>query len=92
MRRFHANRALEMLVFPLISVAMTWASPDPRLLSLVPPGAQVVAGMSIPMLRGRLRLLYNHFAGHIRMNRTGVCVGAGLTGSKCELLAGTEHF
>ena len=53
MRRFHANRNLAMLLFPLISVAMTWASPDPRLLSLVPPGAQLVAGMSIPIPRGR---------------------------------------
>jgi hypothetical protein len=50
MRRFHANRPLAMLLFPLISVAVTWASPDPRLLSLVPPGAQIVAGLSNPML------------------------------------------
>jgi hypothetical protein len=53
MRRFHANRTLAMLLFPLISVGMTWAAPDPRLLSLVPPGTQIVAGVSIPMLRGR---------------------------------------
>jgi hypothetical protein len=53
MRRFHRNRTLAMLLFLLVSTAMTWASPDPRLLSLVPPGAQVVAGMSIPMPRGR---------------------------------------
>jgi hypothetical protein len=46
MRRFHANRNLAMLLFPLISVAMTWASPDPKLLSLVPPGTQIVAGMT----------------------------------------------
>lgn len=52
MRRFHANRPLAMLLFPFISVAMTWASPDPRLLSLVPPGAQTVAGMSNQMLLG----------------------------------------
>jgi hypothetical protein len=53
MMRFLANRALAVLLFPPISIAMAWASPDPRLLSLVPPGAQIVAGMSIPMLRGR---------------------------------------
>jgi hypothetical protein len=39
-----------MLLFALISVAMTWASPDPRLLSLVPPGAQIVAGVSNSVL------------------------------------------
>jgi hypothetical protein len=53
MKRFHPNRTLAMLLFPLISVAMTWASPDPRLLSLVPPGAQIVAGLSNPLPRGR---------------------------------------
>ena len=53
MKRFHANRTLAMLLFSLISVAMTWASPDPKLLSLVPPGTQIVAGVSNPMLHGR---------------------------------------
>ena len=53
MKRFHANRALAMLLFLLVPAAMTWASPDPRLLSLVPPGTQIVAGMSNPMLHGR---------------------------------------
>ena len=53
MRRFHRNRTLAMLIFLLVSAAMTWASPDPRLLSLVPPGTQIVAGVSNPMLHGR---------------------------------------
>jgi hypothetical protein len=53
MRRFHANRNLAMLLFPLISVAMTWASPDPKLLSLVPPGTQIVAGMTNQVPHGR---------------------------------------
>ena len=42
-----------MLLFPLISVAMTWASPDPKLLSLVPPGTQIVAGMTNQVPRDR---------------------------------------
>jgi hypothetical protein len=45
----HANRALAMLLFPLFSVGMTWAAPDPRLLSLGPPGAQIGAGVSNPI-------------------------------------------
>jgi hypothetical protein len=53
MRRFHPNRTLAMLLFLLGSAARTWASPDPRLLSLVPPGTQIVAGVSNPMLHGR---------------------------------------
>jgi hypothetical protein len=47
MKRFHANRTLAMLLFPLISVKMLLAaSPDLRLLSLVPPGAHIVAGIT----------------------------------------------
>ncbi len=46
MRRFHAKRNLVILLFPLISVAMTWASPDLKLLSLVPPGTQILAGVT----------------------------------------------
>jgi hypothetical protein len=53
MKRFHRNRTLAMLLFLLVSAAMTWASPDPRLLSLVPPGTQIVAGVTNPMLHGR---------------------------------------
>jgi hypothetical protein len=47
MKRFHGNRALAMLLFLFVSVEMLAAAPpDPRLLSLVPPGTQVVAGVS----------------------------------------------
>jgi hypothetical protein len=46
MKRFHGIRALAMLFFPLIAVDMVWAAPaDPKLLSLVPPGTQLVAGV-----------------------------------------------
>jgi hypothetical protein len=46
MKRFHGNRTLAMLFFfPLLSVqTLLAASPDQTLLSLVPPGAQIVAG------------------------------------------------
>jgi hypothetical protein len=54
MKRFDANGTLAMLLFSLISVGMTSAaSIDRRLLSLVPPGSQIVAGVSLSMLRGR---------------------------------------
>jgi hypothetical protein len=53
MRRLLGNRTLAMLLFLPISATVTWASPDPRLLSLVPPGTQIVAGVSNPMLHGR---------------------------------------
>jgi hypothetical protein len=47
MKRFHGNRTLAMLFFPLISVEMLLAAPpDLTLLSLVPPGAQIVAGFT----------------------------------------------
>ena len=48
MKRFHGNRTLAMLFFfPLLSVQMLLAeSPDQTLLSLVPPGAQIVAGVT----------------------------------------------
>jgi hypothetical protein len=47
MKRFHGNRALAMPLFLFVSVEMlSVAPPDPRLLSLVPPGTQVVAGVS----------------------------------------------
>jgi hypothetical protein len=39
-----------------------------------------------------VHLLDNHFAGHIRMNRTGVRVGAGLADRERKLLARAEHF
>jgi hypothetical protein len=47
MKRFHGNRTLAMLFFPLVSVEMLLAAPpDLTLLSLVPPGAQIVAGFT----------------------------------------------
>ena len=47
MKRFHGNRTLAMLLFPFISVEMLSAAPpDPKLLSLVPPGTQLVAGLN----------------------------------------------
>jgi hypothetical protein len=47
MKRFHGNRTLAVLFFQLISVEMLLAaSPDLALLSLVPPGAQIVAGIT----------------------------------------------
>jgi hypothetical protein len=53
MKRFHGNTTLAMLFFPLISVEMLLAAPpDLRLLSLVPPGAQLVAGVTNQTSRG----------------------------------------
>ena len=47
MNRFHRNRILAMLLFPLVAVEILSAAPaDPRLLALVPPGTQLVAGES----------------------------------------------
>jgi hypothetical protein len=47
MKRFHGNRTLAVLFFLLISVEMLSAAPpDLALLSLVPPGAQIVAGIT----------------------------------------------
>jgi hypothetical protein len=54
MKRFHASRTLAMLLFSLIVVEMlSGAPPDPRLLSLVPPGTQLVAGVSNRTPAGR---------------------------------------
>jgi hypothetical protein len=54
MKRFHANRTLAMLLFSLIAVEMLPAAPpDPRLLSLVPPGTQLAAGVSNRTPAGR---------------------------------------
>jgi hypothetical protein len=53
-KRLHGNRTLALLFFALISVEMLLASPpDPRLLSLVPPGAQIVAGVTTRPARGQ---------------------------------------
>jgi hypothetical protein len=47
MKRLHGNRTLAILFFAVISVEMLWAAPpDLTLLSLVPPGAQIVAGIT----------------------------------------------
>jgi hypothetical protein len=54
MRRFHGIRTLAMLFIPLIAVEMISAAPpDPKLLSLVPPGTQLVAGISNRTPTGR---------------------------------------
>jgi len=53
MKRFHGIRTLAMLFFPLIAVGIVSAAPvDPKLLSLVPPGTQLVAGVSYQTLTG----------------------------------------
>ena len=50
----HGNCTLALLFFQLISVEMSLAAnPDPKLLSLVPPGAQIVAGITIRPARGQ---------------------------------------
>jgi hypothetical protein len=54
MKQFNGSRTLAILLFPLISVEMlSAASPDSRILSLVPPGAHLVAGVSNPRPTGR---------------------------------------
>ena len=54
MTRFHGHKKLPILFFPFIFIGIAAAaSPDPRLLSLVPPGAQVVAGISAPSTEGQ---------------------------------------
>jgi hypothetical protein len=54
MPRFLEHKKLPILFFPFIFVGIAAAaSPDPRLLSLVPPGAQLVAGISAPPSQGQ---------------------------------------
>jgi len=49
MTRFQGQKNLPILFFPFIFVGVaSAASPDPKLLSLVPPGAQIVAGIDAP--------------------------------------------
>jgi hypothetical protein len=49
MRQLHLSNALLIALFPFLAVTITSAvTPDPGLLSLVPPGAQMIAGMSAP--------------------------------------------
>jgi len=50
--RFCGRKGLPTMFFPFILGGITAAaSPDPRLLSLVPPGAQLVAGISAPSIQ-----------------------------------------
>jgi hypothetical protein len=54
MTRFLEHKKLSILFFPFILVGIAAAaSPDPRLLSLVPPGAQLVAGIGAPSTQGQ---------------------------------------
>ena len=54
MTRFYGRKGLPTMFFPFILGGITAAaSPDPRLLSLVPPGAQLVAGISAPSIQGQ---------------------------------------
>jgi hypothetical protein len=49
MRRFHVSNVLLIALFLFLALAGASAvEPDPRLLSLVPPDAQIVAGMNAP--------------------------------------------
>jgi len=58
MKRFYGIRTFAMLLFPLIAVEMVSAAPvDPKLLSLVPPGTQLVAGVSYQTPTGHLESL-----------------------------------
>jgi hypothetical protein len=52
--RFYGRKKLSILLFPFILAGITSAaSPDPRLLSLVPPGAQLVAGIGASSIQGQ---------------------------------------
>jgi hypothetical protein len=54
MRPFHLGNVLLLVLVPFLTVAVSSAvTPDPRLLSLVPPGAPFVAGLSAPSAPGR---------------------------------------
>ena len=53
MIRFPAHRRLPILSLPFILVGVAAASPDLRLLSLVPPGAQLVAGVSAATIQSQ---------------------------------------
>lgn len=54
MPRFYRNKWLPMLFLPFILVGIAAAAvPDPRLLSLVPSGAQLVAGISASSIQGQ---------------------------------------
>jgi hypothetical protein len=54
MKRFHGNRILAKLLFLFVSVeTLSAAPPDPKLLCLVPPGTQLMAGVSNPTPAGK---------------------------------------
>jgi hypothetical protein len=54
MRPFHFRNVLLTALVPFLSAAITSAvTPDQRLLSLVPPGALIVAGMNAPSPQGQ---------------------------------------
>jgi hypothetical protein len=49
MRRFRIGNVALLIVFPFLTVALASAvAPNPKLLSLVPPTAQSIAGMIAP--------------------------------------------
>jgi hypothetical protein len=51
--RFHGHKKFPILIFPFIMAGLAAAAPDPRLLSLVPPGAHLVAGISASVRDGQ---------------------------------------
>jgi len=54
MRPFHVNNVHVVALVPFLSAAITSAvTPDQRLLSLVPPGALIAAGMNAPSPQGQ---------------------------------------
>jgi hypothetical protein len=53
MVRFHAYKMLQIPFFQVTLIGIATASPDPRILSLVPPGAQLVAGISASTIQGQ---------------------------------------
>jgi hypothetical protein len=54
MRRFDVSKVVLTILFPCFTVAIASAvTPDPKLLSLVPPTAQTVAGMIAPQRGGQ---------------------------------------
>ena len=50
---FHGHKKLQILFFQVILIGVATASPDPRLLSLVPSGAELVAGISASTIQGQ---------------------------------------
>lgn len=54
MSRFHGHKKATIPIVPFIFIGIAAAaSPDTRLLSLVPPGAPLVAGISAPSIQGQ---------------------------------------